>query len=82
MSDNIRVLLIDDESSFCTSIGGEARNYNIQIIDAQDLEIGMEKLMGDNAIQFVILDGKCKWNHDQETADESFVHEAMDRIKE
>lgn len=78
----IKVLLIDDEKNYCIALSGEARQHNIQIIDAQNLEIGLEKLKEDTSFQFVILDGKCLMDEDQEIPKENFVHEAIERIKE
>lgn len=78
----IKVLLIDDEKDYCVALAGEARQYNIQIIDAQNLEIGLQLLKDDATFQFVILDGKCLMDEDQEIPKENFVHAAIESIKE
>lgn len=78
----IKVLLIDDEKDYCVALAGEARQYNIQITDAQNLEIGLQLLKDDATFQFVILDGKCLMDEDQEIPKENFVHAAIESIKE
>lgn len=78
----IKVLLIDDQKNYCIALAGEARQHNIDITDAQNLEIGLEKLNEDKSLQFVILDGKCLMDEDQEIPKENFVHAAIEQIKE
>ena len=62
----ISVLIIDDKPDYCDALAGSARSEQILIKSATNLEDGIQLLRDEKKIEFVILDGKCFVNADQE----------------
>jgi hypothetical protein len=81
----IYVLLIDDKKTYCDLIEGSARLEQINIKSATNLEDGIDILSSDKRIEFVILDGKCFTDADQETTnllEDNIPHQAKSLIDE
>ncbi len=64
----ISVLIIDDKPDYCDALAGSARTEQILIQPATNLEDGIQILKDDKKIEFVILDGKCFVDADQEVS--------------
>lgn len=81
----ISVLLIDDKKDYCEALRGSARLEQILVQFATNLEDGIEKLRSEKKIEFVILDGKCFVDADQETSgstSDNIPHRAKSQIDE
>jgi hypothetical protein len=81
----IKALIIDDKQDYCDSLAGEARSERILLISANNLEDGLEILRNDKSIEFVILDGKCFKDADQEKSgitSNNIPHQAERKIIE
>lgn len=64
----IKALIIDDEQAYSTSLAGSAKLKQIIIESKTNLEDGIEFIAQNRGIDFVILDGKCFVNQDQEAS--------------
>lgn len=62
----ISALIIDDKPDYCDALAGSARAEQILLQSATNLEDGIQLLKDNKKIEFVILDGKCFVDGDQE----------------
>jgi hypothetical protein len=81
----ISVLIIDDDKDYCESLAGSALMVDVDLKSSTNLEDGIEILRTDTSIMFVILDGNCFLNSDQESTSftsENIPHHAKGIIDE
>ena len=81
MSEIIKVLLIDDDLDFSISLMGDGRRNNLNIIHETNWETGFLRLKKDPGIQFLILDGKCLLEEDQEKPKNNFLSKVLPELK-
>jgi hypothetical protein len=76
-----RILIIDDDPSYCKQLVATGRDYRFDIVFYHNLEEGMEALVASRRIKAVILDGHCFLEPDQQgIARSNFVHHALHQI--
>lgn len=81
MAEIIKVLLIDDDIDYSTSLMGVGRTKGLKIVHETNWETGFLRLKKDPGIQFLILDGKCLLNEDQEDPKNNFLSKVLPELK-
>jgi len=81
MTEIIKVLLIDDDKDFSTSLIGDGRRNGLNIIHETNWETGFIRLKNDPGIQFLILDGKCLLDEDQEKPKNNFLSKVLPELR-
>lgn len=77
----IKVLLVDDDVDYSKALQGQGRINGIHIVRETNWETAFLNLKEDPGIQFIILDGKCLLDEDQETPKDNFLFKTTKDIE-